>query len=473
MNCKKKGFFKMTVRTTLSGLLPVLFLFVLILPVSAAETGFIQIKCDPGVQIFLDGNFKGITSSDVGGLIIQNVSTGRHEIKSLKSGYQVQIDFLSVAADQVVTYSVKPFVPKIQISQKSAEHLTEMKLKVGKLLIQSLPIECKLDIAALGVKDQSKNKDRWEAKGVPVGKYKISARAMNRTMNHEVEIFENSTVEVFFNFVSEEIKDLGAERREKELMTMMKREKQMEVIREKARKQGLEFPPGWSFVSIEPGFFMMGSPNNRGDDEEQHKVTLTSGFWMGTYEVTQKQYEELMGQNPSCFKGAQRPVDRVSWDDVKAFLRVLNERERKEGRLPLNWTYSLPSEAQWEYACRAGSTTTYCFDNGFGQIDDFAWYNGNSENKTHPVGEKRPNAWGLYDMHGNVWEWCEDWYASYAKSPSKNPTGPASASSRVLRGGGWNFFARGCRSANRDSCTAWGTNNYLGFRVCLQPHGKD
>ena len=195
-----------------------------------------------------------------------------------------------------------------------------------------------------------------------------------------------------------------------------------------------------------PGTFTMGSPSSeadRGDDETQHQVTLTQGFWMGKYEVTQAQWERVMGSNPSEFKGDPRlPVEQVSWDDCQEFTDKLNSRVSGGG-------FKLPTEAQWEYACRAGSKSVYCFGDSASGLSDYAWSSANSGSKTHPVGQKSSNGWGLHDMHGNVWEWCSDWYGDYASGSVTDPTGASSGDWRVLRGGSWNFNPGRCRSAHR------------------------
>ena len=181
----------------------------------------------------------------------------------------------------------------------------------------------------------------------------------------------------------------------------------------------------------------------RYNDETQHRVTLTKGFWLGKYEVTQAQWTSVMGSNPSAFKGnGNLPVERVSWNDCQEFISKVNSGAKFQFCGPAR----LPTEAEWEYACRAGSAGAYA---GTGNINTMGWYRGNSGKKTHPAGQMRSNAWGFYDMHGSVWEWCSDWYGVYAGGSVTDPAGPASGGYRVLRGGCWRADARGCRSATR------------------------
>jgi formylglycine-generating enzyme required for sulfatase activity len=230
-------------------------------------------------------------------------------------------------------------------------------------------------------------------------------------------------------------------------------------------------------IFLKNGTFQMGSPESEKDRNENegpvHTVEL-DGFWMGKYPVTQAQYQAIMGTNPSHFKGDNRPIENVSWNDSMEFCRKLSQRTRK--------TFTLPTEAQWEYACRAGTTTRYYFGDDEGRLGEYAWYWRNSGDKplsgdwdwntiqekngrTHPVGQKKPNAWGLYDMHGNVYEWCLDWYGSYTSGTKRNPVGPGSGSFRVLRGGCWHSNAGLCRSAFRGGFTPSRTYSILGFRL--------
>jgi eukaryotic-like serine/threonine-protein kinase len=202
---------------------------------------------------------------------------------------------------------------------------------------------------------------------------------------------------------------------------------------------------------IPAGKFMMGSPeteNGRVDSEGPHReVTISKRFYMGVYEVTQDQYEAVIGNNPSRFKDVENPVERVSWNDAVEFCKKLSAKTGKKVRLP--------TEAQWEYACRAGTNTRFGFGDKDADLGNYAWYSANSGDKTHPVGQKKPNAWGLYDMHGNAWEWCSDW------------TGAASDTYRVLRGGSWLNLPRFCRSAVRIRDTPVGRCYDIGFRVAV------
>jgi formylglycine-generating enzyme required for sulfatase activity len=200
-------------------------------------------------------------------------------------------------------------------------------------------------------------------------------------------------------------------------------------------------------VYISPGTFMMGSPESeedRDNDEDRHEVTLTQGYYLQTTEVTQGQWQAVMGDNPSYFEscGADCPVEMVSWDDIQEFIKELNQRDS-------DYQYRLPTEAEWEYAARAGSETRFGFGDSDETLKEYAWFKDNSGRETHPVSEKRPNKWGLYDMHGNVYEWCQDRYGDYPTGSVTDPQGPSSGAYRVLRGGSWYYGARNCRSAIR------------------------
>jgi formylglycine-generating enzyme required for sulfatase activity len=201
----------------------------------------------------------------------------------------------------------------------------------------------------------------------------------------------------------------------------------------------------------------------------QRPITLTHDFWLGKFEVTQAEYSSLTGHNPSHFQEeTNRPVEKVSYLNAAAYCSLLTQREREAGRLPVPFAYRLPTEAEWEFACRAGSTNTYSFGDDPAQADPFAWTLENSESKTHPVGEKKPNAWGLYDMHGNVWEWCSDWFAKDTNiTPLMDPVGPSAGKFKIFKGGGWNQTVEFARPANRFMMSPSNGIHFVGFRLAL------
>ena len=212
--------------------------------------------------------------------------------------------------------------------------------------------------------------------------------------------------------------------------------------------------PQMSFAQIPAGSFEMGSNSKSAFDENPlHQVTISRPFELLTTEVTQAQWTMVMGSNPSHFKGDDLPVEQVSWDDAQEFIRKLNARDAGHH-------YRLPTEAEWEYACRAGTTGPR-----YGDIDAIAWWNKNSDRQTHPVGQKQPNSWGLYDMLGNVWELCADWKAPYRAGSVTDPTGPKTGYYRVSRGGSWFDAAPAVRATFRSSPESSYRGNSLGFRL--------
>ena len=209
-------------------------------------------------------------------------------------------------------------------------------------------------------------------------------------------------------------------------------------------------------VFVPGGTFQMGSENGDSDETPVHSVTV-SDFYIGKYEVTQAQWQAVMGRNPSYFKGSNHPVEKVSWNDVQEFIKKLNQQTGKNFRLP--------TEAEWEYAARGGNKSRGYKYSGSNTIGEVAWYGDNSGKTTHPVGQKQGNELGIYDMSGNVWEWCADWYGKYNSSPASNPRGPSSGTDRVGRGGSWLSNASFCRVAYRDDDGPGGSSLSMGFRL--------
>ena len=226
-------------------------------------------------------------------------------------------------------------------------------------------------------------------------------------------------------------------------------------------------------VRINPGTFIMGSPTSepgRGSDEApQTGVTLTHGFYLGKYEITQAEYAKVMSNNPAAFPtNPDYPVEMVSWTDATTFATRLTQRESTAGRLPAGWTYRLPTEAEWEYACRAGTTTRYSFGDDLNStlLTQYAWYGEVDTGRPRPVGTKLPNPWGLHDMHGNVWEHCRD-ALTYTGGNLTDPVGTGTA--RMTRGGSWHSLAPRCRSAARNPYTTTIREPWVGFRIALAP----
>jgi formylglycine-generating enzyme required for sulfatase activity len=250
-----------------------------------------------------------------------------------------------------------------------------------------------------------------------------------------------------------------------------------------------------SMVFIPPGVFTLGSPSNEvdryTDEGPQTTVTNSLGFWIGIYPVTQQDYQSVISNNPSYFNGDRsgapyydrnygtdltRPVEHVTWQDATNYCAVLTQRDLAAGRIPARYQYRLPTEAEWEYACRAGTATRFYYgdDPGYINLPSQAWYFDNSGGQTHPVGQKPPNPWGLYDMCGNVFQWCQDWYGTYPGGGEADPQGPAAGQYRVLRGGCWSYDNWFCRSACRmydDPADIYDYYNCYGFRLVLAPSG--
>ncbi len=233
-------------------------------------------------------------------------------------------------------------------------------------------------------------------------------------------------------------------------------------------------PARWAWVP--PGTFTMGSPiteHDRSTDESpQTIVTLTRGFWMERFEVTQGEYTSLMLTNPATFAtDTNQPIEQVTWYDAVTYCARLTLRERAAGRVPAGYEYRLPTEAEWEYSARAGTTTAFSYgdDPTYTLLPQYAWFSGDSDQTTHDVGTKKPNPWGIYDMAGNVWEWCADYYGPYPGGTITDPKGASTGTSRVMRGGSWHYPGGDARSADRNFNVPDFQSFGIGFRVVLGP----
>ena len=406
-----------------------------------------------GSTIFID-NVKTGTAP----LIIKGLSSGGHKIKVSAKGYQPYEKKVIISLGKRVTVSV----------------ILELLVQQGSIKVAGKPIGAKvsLDGQFIGLMPV-------RLSGVSSGSYMVSVMMEGyQKWSNTINLMEGEAENVTVHLKPVVSTSSGAG----------------------------TFPNflGMEFVKIPEGNFLMGSGAGASEvaylyggkekwykrEHPQHRVIISKPFYMQTTEVTQKQWLRVMGSNPSNFRdcGDNCPVEMVLWDDVQVFIRKLNQMEGTN-------KYRLPTEAEWEYACRAESTTSYSFGNEPDGLDDYAWYSDNSGNGTSPVGKKKPNAWGLYDMHGNVWEWCQDWYGRYASvsqnsnsnssnaphsfqngyrseetssGPEIDPKGPL-GSLRVIRGGSWNNGAGSCRSAYRDMRDPGSWAYSRGFRVVKDP----
>ena len=418
-------------------------------PAKAKSRAFLSVESNvSGARVFIDGSYAGTTSlSDI------EVKPGEHRIRVEKDGYE--------------SYSKRARFKKGRSRDLYVILDREEPLK-GRLYVDTQPDNARVRILNIGPAF-------YQGMELDEGRYQVEVSADGYEMQKmwvSLDAGQDKTLDIH-------LKQVAAYR--------------------PAAIQGRKISNnlGMEFVYVEPGTFMMGSPSNepgRDDDEKRHRVTLTKRFYMQTTEVTVRQWRSFVRDsgyeseaetgggayvwygkkwkkkkgyywdNPGFTQTDSNPVTCVSWNDANAFIKWLSS---KEGKI-----YRLPTEAEWEYAARAGSSTAFA-NGGISELkcgydanlDVMGWYCGNSKKRTHPVARKSPNVWGLYDMHGNVWEWCQDWYGNYSSSSVTNPTGPSGGSYRVRRGGSWLSGARYCRSAYRFRGAPGGRRSALGFRL--------
>jgi len=575
-------------------------------PVADRRPGFIQVKCESGIRVVLDGKVCGVTSKELGGLVIQDVPPGQYVIQAQKEGFRAQEFRLSVQPGGVQVVWVLPFQERVPAGGVAVPAIGQYP---GTLIVRTVPTDCRLRIPKLGI-EADKFAEECRCEGVPAETYDIEAVALGQTLKQAVVIEPGKTAEVLFNFVRGEVQTVAAQpasgpgetapapvlnttetvqrleaelaeterqltdvrsvlqvarqgtsldevrrllaqrdglaRRQRDLafeLSVMRqrgrneeegarrvataqRRKQFEaeyaeygqLVRDpdllpevkdqawQALCRSWSVEPGkgagrllWDdnkavpyrvlsrvidlgegvdleLVEVIAGAFAMGSED--GDDDEQpvRTITMSRPFWIGKFEVTQGQYRAVTGASPAHFRGEDRPVEGVTWQDACAFCARLTERERKAERLPAGYQYRLPTEAEWEYACRAGTSSPYAFGDRLGpalanyDVSQGAGRGGPAPaRETLPVGSFRPNAWDLYDMHGNVWEWCLDYYDReyYGRAPVIAPCNVRPGASVVCRGGSWTNPMSFCRSANRNYGDPRQANHMTGFRVVL------
>ena len=382
-----------------------------------------------GVIITLQPGNKQVQTTEDGVYILDNLKVGTYTLKAQKDGYVDYIqEELQLVADQTTTVDIEmeePFV-EFQITDETGNIIEE----------KGCGIESSFKLKNVG-NIAGEWRMEWEADWIteisPASGTLAAGATETITMKKKLEEGDKETVLT----IKTDSVDLS-----------------LKIV-----SKGFA---GIELVFVEGGTFEMGATAEQGedaqDDERPVRTIRLDGFYIGKYEVTQAQWKAVMGTEPSWFKGDNLPVERVSWEDAQEFCQKLSEATGKK--------YVLPTEAQWEYAARGGNQSQHYKYAGSNDIDEVAWYYGN---ETHPVGTKKANELGVYDMSGNVWEWCSDWYASYDENDTENPQGPAKGSLRVLRGGGWGNLAVVCRVSFRHNDTPGYRRHNLGFRVAVLP----
>ncbi|MBF0120886.1 MAG: SUMF1/EgtB/PvdO family nonheme iron enzyme [Desulfobacterales bacterium] len=416
----------------------ILIIFIFLIPGAIFANEDLQIICEPGIGIKLNDEFMGKTTPEENGMIIEELPSGTYVIEAEKEGEPPEKKVVNIKDGE-------PPSLKLDFSQESpagefaSEQAKNSQIKPGTLVLRSVPqsAEIMLDGKPIGITSKT-------ISNFPQGKHILHF------------ILKDKTLEYTFIFSPKQILQLKADFRKNKVIPEDESGKMIPEL-----QRTIKNSIGMEFVLIIPKTFTMGSDIKekcRDDDENPHDVTLTQPFYMQISEVTQGQWKELLGSNLSMFSkcGDNCPVENVSWNDAQNFIASLNQRENTN-------KYRLPTETEWEYCCKGGETNEK-------QLDEFAWFRNNSNQKTHEVKQKRKNSFELYDINGNVAEWCEDWYAAYPASASINPQGTIkgqgqSQQDKVFRGGCFNDIGANLRCSNRSYFVPATKTYYIGFRI--------
>ena len=390
--------------------------------------GTITLRVSQDAEIYVDGEKKG-TRTWTGNLL-----AGNHTVECRQYNHKSSTQYISVKEGETLTLDLTPPTPI-----------------TGVLSVISTPLDADIKIDG---KDYGKTPN--VITDLLVGLHTVTlSKSGHEAVSQQVDVKENQDAELNLTLKQQATPQQGNLSAGSQPNGTSSG--QTETITVKNNGKTVSF----KMIRVEAGTFVMGDINSSSDEKPIHSVTLTNDYYIGETEVTQELWTAVMGDNPSYLKGEKNPVEKVSWNDCQVFIKKLNALTGKNFRLP--------TEAEWEYAARGGNKSKNYTYAGSNNIKDVAWYFWNTNDKTHPVAQKLPNELDIYDMSGNVWEWCADWYGKdyYSNSPATNPTGPSSGSDRVRRGGGWDRYAGGCRSANRDDNTPSSRSNHLGLRLAL------
>jgi formylglycine-generating enzyme required for sulfatase activity len=339
----------------------------------------------------------------------------------------------------------------------------------GSLLIQC-PVACRIVIEGIGLTGETPT-ERLSLDRVPVGTYAATFSGFNRRLAYDIVVAEGARTQLVVNIASGKIQS-GPPERKAEARRNAPPAPAAAVATAKAGPKRATMPKGnftlvgldLTMIAVEPGSFQMGELKGNTNERPVMKVQLTRRYWLGQFEVTRAQWHGLTEGEQVKPPVPTRPMENVSWMQVMEFLRRLNAREREAGRLPVGYVYGLPTEAQWEFAARAGESGT-----GAETLNARGWHRDNSGNVTRPVGQMQANPWGFHDLLGNLSEWCSDWSAPYPGGEATDPAGPATGTNRAIRGGTFNFDPRGCLFASRSANVPENSHPNVGFRLALIP----
>lgn len=488
------------------------------------QNSYIQIVCEPEVSVSLDGSIKGFTTQEIGGFITNGLTPGKHKVSLKKNGCVIQTGYVSLKDGEVFTFYASPFVPQVSIAQVGAKGSTEIRsdqplaVKTGNLKIQSLPVDMTIKIKDLDV-ESKKVDDQWFASNVQKGTYSVQYIWNNKLLQDTIEIFENRMTHIFVNLVNNEVTDRSAwaQNRKKVIAAAAlprtyatKRVEQKPIVtsgatpnvEEAAISIQEEMPdeiaspdpsPAYQssslvidaleMIQVDGGSFKMGARKSNSDERPIHDVKV-NGFQISKYEVTNDQYCAFLNQINCSENGDYRgsKLFELSLDGMG--IEFNNGRfvsKKGMGYYPMvgvtwnganefcNWAGGrLPTEAEWEFAAKGGVKSEKTDYAGSGFFYKVGWGKTNSDGKAHMVGQKAPNELGLYDMSGNVLEWCSDWYSEhyYKKSSEKNPLGPSSGSKKVARGGCYAFDNNSCEVTKRVAIEPDALGANAGFRLC-------
>jgi len=437
--------------------LTLLIVLILNTPLFAQQAScYIEIIAEPNIRVSLNNKFIGSTSIEENGLFIQDIPKGSHTLKFEKKKFKTQIYTVQLQSEQVLNFKLKPFMPKIEIIETGNSAIKEEIYEIGNIKIQSLPTSINISIPDLEI-NRLKKQNNLSFNNVPVGEYNITYTWRQKVLNSTIVVNKDATTHIMVNLLKGDIKDLSTKSSQVTniVKTLSSAAPGMHTDQQATEKK-IDSIDSIEMIRVEAGSFKMGCDNKEVNEIPVHDVSV-NGFFIAKYEVNQKLWKSIMGNNPSYFKNDSLPVEQVSWLDTQIFIKKLNEKTGKR--------YRLPTEAEWEYAARGGKLSKSYNFAGSNNIGEVAWVDYNSNKKTQKTGQKKANELGIYDMSGNILEWCNDWYSNYTIEAKNNPIGMKTGVVKSTRGGSWFRGSEFSHIAKRSfSDPSYGKIN-LGFRL--------